>query len=201
MIAKALVVVLALCVAGALAQDHYCCTTNQWTADARGVARAHGQVANATELFYEVVYYDFDNHRMRFDVFADLLGIDRHIERTIIEKMVKGRWERFVIFPDGKCERHDPKIAFMEQACVRGDYVHKWEYTIGEILGVEAFLHEPRREVFVETSVAKHTCIPIHGHFSARHRMERVSSNVLWTNFRPHIEDPAVFNLPSSCNV
>jgi hypothetical protein len=66
-------------------------TTNEWTAEARGVARVHGQVANVTELFYEVVYYDFNNHRLRFDVFADVIGIDRHVERTIIERMVKVR--------------------------------------------------------------------------------------------------------------
>ena len=80
------------------------------------------------------------------------------------------------------------------------NFIHRWEYTLGGTLQVEAFLHEPRRDEFTEAAVAKHTCVPIHGAFHARHRHERAGSSVIWHNFRHGIEDPAVFNLPSSCN-
>jgi hypothetical protein len=170
--------------------QYVCCSPQQWEGDIAGF----NLVQN--ESFFEYFYYDFANRRVRADLY-ERQGSTR-TRKIIIEKEIKGATFIYEIYPNGTCQYHQNDRS-VRQMCVRGDFSHRLDYTLGAELAVSMFIYQ--HDVFQEDLVfTKNDCIPVSGFFFEHHGREyKFDGDIRFWNIVQGIANPNVFQTPSNC--
>jgi len=173
----------------------FCCTPTQWEGEAAGFSRRNN------ETFHEYISYDFANRRMRIDIFERIYEKDeiKRLSKTVIEREVQGMTYIYDIFPNGTCFYHNPQHS-VQQMCVRADFSHKYDYTIGGTLEVSLFVyqHDEYQEDLVFT---RQKCLPVSGYYMMHHERQRptLEFDVNFWNIQLGIRNPNIFNPPGNC--
>jgi len=100
--------------------------------------------------------------------------------------------------PDGSCTVKQATHS-VRQLCVRGDFSHRYEFTIGVELHANLFVYEHDR--FQEDLIfAQRSCIPISGFGFRHHEQEHgLGFDVNYWDVILGIRNPAVFHTPGNC--
>jgi len=188
-------VIAAFCAATAFADGPGCCSPIQWEGNVWGFSERR----NAS--FFEYLYYDYLNKRIRADVFVDEIGRNQQIRATVYEQFVKGLFTRFIVDSTGKCTVQKPRMPYLPEACVPPNYEHDTVWTLGALLKVHSYFYNfNRAQEFADVMVGEMNCVPIRGIvFSHHEEFHGPDFAVNYFNIQLGIANPSVLNLPGNC--